>query len=127
MQKTTSDTSDPGSAGVSGLPKKTLRPWQIAAKLLPSLADGQPIRIDCASDEDFQAWVVANKLQDLVDDNGIAAWSFDDRIRVINGAIRRGISLQFAGETIPEDLPIREQSNSKAGIVLELFDGPQPA
>lgn len=126
MQMTTSGMSDPGNEGANGLPKKTLRSWEIAAKLLPSLENGQPIRIDCASDADFQSWVEANELLDMIDDNGIAAWSFDDRIRVINGAIRRGRTLQFA-ETIHQAIPDEEPSNPKKGIIIELFDGPQPA
>jgi hypothetical protein len=123
----TNGTSDPGNVDASGSQMKTFRSWQIAAKLLPSLDGGQPIRIDCASDQVFQAWVEAQGLLDLIDDNGIATWSFDDRIRVINGAIRRGRALSFAGETIPVTIVKSGQSNSDKGIVFGLFDGPKPA
>jgi hypothetical protein len=117
---TMSGMSDPGNAGAPGLPKKTLRPWEIAAKLLPT-ANG-PIEIEQASDDDFQAWVVANGLPHLIDENGIEEWSFDDRCRIINFAIRRGMPLQFATQTIPDPAG----NNSSLRIVSELFVLPKP-
>jgi len=48
-----------------------------------------------------------------VDDEGNAAWSFDDRIRVINFALRQGRTLQFAGEN--------NSDNSENNSDSELF------
>ncbi len=45
-------------------------------------------------------------------DNGIAEWSFDDRVRFVNFALQRGVSLPFV-----------EQNNSDS----ELFEGPPSA
>jgi len=61
---------------------------------LPS-ASGQTVDVEHASDAEFQAWIEASGLGDLVDDAGIAEWSFDDRCRVLNFALRKGYALKF--------------------------------
>lgn len=116
MQATTSGMFDPGSAGASGLQPMTLKPWEIAVKSLLT-ASGGLTDVEHASDTEFQAWIEANNLQDLVDDNGIVEWSFDDRCRIINFAIRQRLPFHFADETIPSE----ESNNSDGGIVSELF------
>jgi len=95
MQETTKGTSSPGNVGASGLQKNVaLKPWEIAVKLLPS-ANGQIVDVEHATDAEFQVWIVSSGLFDLVDDSGIVGWSFDDRVRVINFALRKGRSLYF--------------------------------
>lgn len=98
MQENMKDTSSPMQEVASGLPKR-LKPWVIAAKFLAT-EDGQKVDVEHATDAQFQAFVEQHKIP--VDDNGIVAWSFDDRCRTINFALRKG-------------------------IVLELFDSDKPA
>jgi hypothetical protein len=118
MQETTKGTSKPGNEAASGLQKNVaLKPWEIAVKLLP-LENGL-VDIEHASDAQFQAWIDNTGLSDLVDDEGIAEWSFDDRVRVINFAIKQGRSLQFAGEN--------NSDNSENNSDSELFEGDNPA
>lgn len=119
MQETTKDTAKPGNVVASGLQKNVgLKPWEIAVKLLPC-ASGQTVSVEHASDAQFQAWIVASKLDDLIEAGGIEAWSFDDRIRVINFALRSGRSLQFADEN--------NSNNSEKNTEPELFEGDNPA
>lgn len=113
-----SDMSEPGNVVVHGSKLKTLRPYQIAAKLLRF--GEQTISVEMATDEQFQAWVVSSGLLDLIDENGIAEWSFDDRCRLINHAIRLGRDLQFVE-------PNNSANNSTSQIVSQLFDRPHPA
>jgi len=61
----------------------------------------------------------ASGLNDLVDDDGIAGWSFDDRVRVINFAIKQGRTLNFADEN--------NSNNSVSKTEPELFEGDKPA
>jgi hypothetical protein len=49
--------------------------------------------VEHASDSEFQEFVERHKIP--VDDAGIVAWSFDDRCRTINFALRRGIVLEL--------------------------------
>lgn len=100
MQKSTKDTSIPTNVGASGLPKR-LPPWVIAAKFLRT-ASGQSVDVEHATDADFQQFVEQHKIP--VDDSGIAAWSFDDRCRTINFALRKGIVLELfdSAETASE-------------------------
>ena len=91
MQENTKDMSSPTNAGASGLPK-ALKPWVIAAKFLRT-ASGKTVDVEHASDSDFQEFVERHKIP--VDDAGIAAWSFDDRCRAINFALRKGIVLEL--------------------------------
>ena len=119
MQETTKGTSGHTSAGASGsLKSAALKPWEIAAKLLPS-ASGQ-VDIEHASDSEFQAWVDASGLADLIDDDGIAAWSFDDRIRLINFALRQGRNVPFLE-------PLNNSNNSGNNSPEELFRGNEAA
>lgn len=118
MQETTKGTSKPGNAGASGLQKSAaLKPWEIAVKLLP-FASGA-VSVELASDIEFQAWMDANSLNDLVDEDGIAEWSFDDRVRVINFALRQGRLLNFADEN--------NSNNSEKNAEPELFRGDESA
>lgn len=119
MHETTKGTPNHTSAGVGGSQKNAaLKPWEIAVKLLPS-ANDQTVDVEHASDADFQAWIESNGLTDLVDENGIAEWSFDDRCRVINFALRSGRSLIFAGEN--------NSNNSLNNSDQELFGGDETA
>ena len=57
------------------------------------IENGPAVRLMDATDEQFQAFVVAAGIP--VDDNGIVEWSFDDRCRVINHACKYGSGLPF--------------------------------
>lgn len=95
-----------------------MKPWEIAVKLLPSV-NGQAVDVEHASDAEFQAWIETSGLSDLVDDDGIAEWSFDDRCRIINFALRKGRKLSFVeGENNSE--------NSANNSGSELFGGDNP-
>src|SRR6266702_3446064 len=109
----------PMSEGASGSQKSAvLKPWEIAVKLLPSV-NGQAVDVEHASDAEFQAWIETSGLSDLVDDDGIAEWSFDDRCRIINFALRKGRKLSFVeGENNSE--------NSANNSGSELFGGDNP-
>ena len=78
----------------------SLEPWDIAEKCLP-IENGPLVSVEFATDAQFQAWVISQHIP--VDEQGIAEWSFDDRCGVIMYALANGISLQFAGETIPNN------------------------
>jgi hypothetical protein len=75
--------------------------------------------VELASDAQFQAWIDSSGLSDLVDDDGIVGWSFDDRIRVINFALRQGRVLQFVEEN--------NSDNSAKNAEPELFAGDKSA
>ena len=120
MHETTNGTSKPGNVGASGSQKSAvLKPWEIARKLLPS-GNGQTVDVAHASDSEFQTWTVANNLSDLVDDDGIAEWSFDDRCRAINFALRKGRQLHFAE-------PENNSNNSPNNSESELFGDDETA
>ena len=89
-----------------------LKPWEIAEKLLP-FASGA-VDVEHASDAEFQAWIDASGLGDMIDDAGIMAWSFDDRCRIINHALRAGRVLSFAENN---------SNNSENNSESELFGG----
>jgi hypothetical protein len=100
MQKTTQDTVNPGKEDSAGLPvtkaePMLLRPWEIAEKLLP-IENEQAVSVEYASDDQFQAWILANGIP--VDEDGIPEWSFDDRCGVIMHALSFGLLLTFADE-----------------------------
>jgi hypothetical protein len=87
-----------------------LKPWEIAVKLLPS-ANGQTVSVERATDAEFQAWITASGLSDLIDDDGIAEWSFDDRVRVINFVLRKGRLVPFVeGENNSNNSPNNSDS-----------------
>ena|SRR5579859_5222551 len=118
MQENTKNTAKPGSAGASGLQKNVgLKPWEIAVKLLP-FASGQAVTVEQATDVEFQLWVLESNLDDLIDENGIAAWSFDDRCRMINHALRSGRVLRFAQNN---------SNNSENNSESELLDSDNTA
>jgi len=58
-------------------------------------------------------------LNDLVDDDGIEGWSFDDRVRVINFAVKQGRTLNFADEN--------NSNNAVSNAEPELFGGDNSA
>jgi hypothetical protein len=118
-------TSSHGSAVSDGLQSTkaeaiSLEPWDIAVKLLP-IENEQPVRIEFATDAQFQAWIVSQGVP--VDENGIAEWSFDDRCGVITYALSCGLSLHFAGETLPESIP----DNADQGSVEAVFEDDKAA
>jgi hypothetical protein len=76
--------------------------------------------VEEASDEQFQVWADASNLLDLIDDGGIAAWSFDDRCRLINFAIQQGRQIVFED---PNNSDL--WSGGRSGS--ELFDDPPSA
>ncbi len=111
MQETTNDMSNLTNGGAPGLPVKLaeLRPWEIVEKFFRT-ARGKVVDVEHATDEEFQFFVTQHRIP--VQDNGIAEWSFDDRVRTINHALRYGVELHFV-----------EQNNSES----ELFEGDKPA
>jgi hypothetical protein len=94
-----------------------LKPWEIAAKLLPS--ENGLVSVEQASDAEFQAWVVSSGLNDLVDEDGIPEWSFDDRCRLLNFALRKGYALKFEANK-------NNSNNSPKNSEKELFEGDEP-
>jgi hypothetical protein len=64
----------------------------VAVKLLP-LGNGQTVSILDASDEQFEAFrlVVGIPVKDSEDKK----WSFEDRCRAINHALKYGLNLPF--------------------------------
>lgn len=72
--------------------------------------------VEFATDIEFQLWVLESHLDDLIDENGVTAWSFDDRVRLINFARKLG-----------RDVPLLEQknnsNNSASTSDSELFVG----
>src|SRR5579859_3063365 len=120
MQENTKNTAKPGSAGASGLQKNVgLKPWEIAVKLL-LFASGQAVTVEQATDVEFQLWVLESKLEDLIDENGIAAWSFDDRIRLINFALQQGRNVPFVEQQ-------KNSNNSENNSDSELFGSDESA
>lgn len=87
-----------------------MRPWEIAQKSWRS-EGGLLVDVEHATDEEFQAFIESAGIP--VDDNGIAEWSFDDRIGVINHAMSHGLALPFIDEAAPKrqrDVPARVQA-----------------
>ena len=77
-----------------------LDPWDIA-HLLICTRDEEPISIELATDDEFDAWVKTHAI--AVKENGISGWSFDDRCRLVNYALAHGYTLIFVdGTSIPE-------------------------
>ena len=118
MQENTKSTARPGNAGASGLQKNAgLKPWEIAVKLLPS-GENAVVDVEHASDAEFQAWIDVSGLSEMIDDDGIAAWSFDDRCRIINHVLRSGRVLQFVENN---------SNNSENNSESELLDSGESA
>lgn len=74
--------------------------------------------VEHATDAEFQAFVERHKIP--VNDAGIAEWSFDDRVRTINFALRKGIVLELF---LPED----NSNNSPNNSEKELLEADGPA
>lgn len=115
----TNDTLSAGSAGNAGSTQLgRLNPREIAVLVLP----GTNVQVMSATDEQFQQLVDASGLK--IDANGIAEWSFDDRIRFINYARRRGIDL-FASPNKNNSEPEQKQFGNNSPT--ELFEGAEVA
>ncbi len=84
---------------------KRLRPWEVAVKLLP-IENEQTVDVEHATDQQFQEFVTSIGLP--VDDAGIPEWSFDDRCRAINHALRYGLWISFADEENNSDKESKE-------------------
>lgn len=103
------NTSSAGSAEQNG--SQRLNPRQIAVKLI-AVKDGSPVRVLDASDEQFEAFIREVGIRVKQGDEG-EKWSFDNRCRVINFALQRGLHLPFVDpnnstpeqKTIPEKRP----------------------
>lgn len=63
---------------------KRLRPWHLAVMLI-----GEGIDVEHATDDQFQSFVDACAIP--VDAQGIAEWSFDDKLGVIYHAMDQGM------------------------------------
>ena len=86
-----SDTSSVGSAEQNG--SQRLNPRQIASKLIP-VTDGPPVRVLDATDEQFEAFIKPVGIKVKQGDEG-EKWSFENRCRVINFALKRRLHLPF--------------------------------
>jgi hypothetical protein len=99
---------------------ESLRPWQIAVKLLPS-KKGPPVSVETASDEDFQRFITSAGVP--IDDSGIAEWSFDDRVGVIRHAIKHGLTLPFVepkkNSSESEENPKKNTSDKSPEVAIE--------
>lgn len=113
-----------GSVKSDGLPMqefKRLRPWEVAVKLLP-IENEQTVDVEHATDQQFQKFVTSIGLP--VDDAGIPEWSFDDRCRAINHALRYGLWVSFADEGNNSDKESKELPKElDAELIDELFGG----
>ena len=95
MSKPTSEVE----TGLSDTKRLQLEPWDIAELLICKRGE-QLISIEFATDEEFDAWVKTNSIR--VKENGITAWSFDDRCRLVNHVFAHGGVLEFVdGMTLP--------------------------
>src|SRR6266568_711866 len=79
METNMSSINEHGTGVPIGL-RRRLPPWELAAKLLP--INGGAVKLKDATDSQFQAFVASTGMR--IRDNGIAEWSFDDRIRFVN-------------------------------------------
>lgn len=100
----TNSTSKPTTEDENGFDatnSSELDPWEIA-HLLICKRDEQPIELEFATDDEFDAWVKTNSIP--VAENGITGWSFDDRCRLVNYALANSRILAFVdGTRIPDD------------------------
>jgi hypothetical protein len=104
----TSNLTNGGESGSAGTNSALqLDPW-IIAHLLICKRDEQPVNIEDATDDEFDAWVNTHDIP--VKENGISGWSFDDRCRLVNYALAHGCTLTFAdGMRIPESTHTDEE------------------
>jgi hypothetical protein len=70
-----------------------LNPRQIAVKLLP-LENGQTVSVLDASDEQFEAFRLVVGIPVKEGEEGVK-WSWDNRCRAINHALKYGLKLPF--------------------------------
>src|SRR5215471_10017807 len=117
----TNNTSKPtsveerGSAGTNSALQ--LDPW-IVAHLLMCKRDEQPVSLEDATNDEFDAWVKAHGI--FVKENGISGWSFDDRCRLVNYALAHGFTLSFVdGTHIPERTQTNEEEMSPIASLPE--------
>ena len=97
-----------GSAGTNKVAQ--LDPWDIA-HLHICKRDDQPLSLENATDDEFDAWVKTHAI--AVKENGISGWSFDDRCRLVNYALAHGYTLTFVdGTRIPEPTHTDEEEVS---------------
>src|SRR5689334_9376995 len=107
----TNNTSKPMNGEESGSvdtnSQLQLDPW-IIAHLLICTRDEEPISLEDATDDEFDAWVNTHAIS--VKENGISGWSFDDRCRLVNFALAHGYTLIFIdGKRIPEPAHVDEE------------------
>ncbi len=125
MGKTMIDMSNVGNAKSDGLQKqdfKRLRPWEVAVKLLP-IENGPPVDVEHATDEQFHRFITS--LQGLpINEAGIDGWSFDDRCRTINHALKYGLIVPFVE---PENKSDEEQKELTNNSDSELFEDDEEA
>src|SRR5690242_11094245 len=89
----TSNRMNGEESGSADMNKDTqLDPW-IVAHLLICKRDEQPVSIEDATDDEFDAWVRTHDI--TVKENGISGWSFDDRCRLVNYALAHDYTLTF--------------------------------
>lgn len=115
---TTTDMSNAGSGVSAGFILPRLNPREIALLLLP----GTTVTVMDASDAQFQSFVATSGLK--VNENGIAGWSFDDRIRTINHARKYGLDLFGLANKNNSDGEQKQFGNNSPS---ELFDVPEAA
>jgi len=99
------DTSNVGSVERAGLER--LNPRQIARKLF--LCEGQPVSVLDATDEQFEAFRIAARIPVSEKEEG-KRWSWDNRCRAINHALKYGLKLPFVEE---DSVPIPNKNNSE--------------
>jgi hypothetical protein len=94
-----------------------LDPW-IVAHLQICKRDEQPVSLEDATDDEFDAWVKTHAI--AVKENGIQGWSFDDRCRLVNYALAHGFTLIFVdGKRIPEPTQSDEEEVSSMAASTE--------
>ena len=87
------DTSNVGSAETDGLQEvRRLNPREIAIKKIE--INGQIVTILDASDEQFEAFRLITGIPVKEGEEG-KKWSFDNRCRAINHALKYGLKLSF--------------------------------
>ena len=109
------NTSNVGNAEQNG--SLRLNPRQIAVKLI-TVAGGSPVSVLDATDEQFEAFIKQIGIPVKAGDEG-QRWSFDNRCRAINYALKYRLHLPFVDTNNSE--PNKNNSDS------ELLPRPEPA
>ncbi len=91
--------------------------WEVAVKSFHTV-DRRIVDVEHATDEEFQTWIASQGIP--VDEEGISEWVFEDRVGVINHALRFGVNLNFA-----EDNPVSNTSTNEDSS--EVFECPTSA